>query len=37
MIPMIAAVFPHPHRLAQETIAHGLKGTTLTTVAPRST
>jgi hypothetical protein len=37
MIAMIAAVFPHPPRLAQETIAQGLKGATLTTVVPRST
>jgi hypothetical protein len=37
MIAMIAAVFPHRPRLAQETIAQGLKGATLTTVALRST
>jgi hypothetical protein len=37
MMAMIAAVFPHRPRLAQETIAQGLKGSTLTTVALRST
>jgi hypothetical protein len=37
MITMIAAVFPHPPRLAQETIAQGLKGATLTAVELRST
>jgi hypothetical protein len=36
MTAMIAAVFPHPPRLAQETIAQGLKGATLMAVALRS-